>query len=67
MATKSQRPKGHDGVLLALNLAIGALSLAKEASSITPANAVFGSVSILLATIRVSFLLSCDEMPQAHK
>ena len=67
MATKSQRPKGQDGVLSTLNLAIDALSLAKEISSVTPAKAVFGSVSILLAMIRASFLLSCDEMPQAHK
>ena len=67
MATKSQRPKGQDGVLSTLNLAIDTLSLAKEISSVTPAKAVFGSVSVLLAMIRVSFLLSCDEMPQAHK
>ena len=68
MATKSQRPKGPDGVL-ALNLAINALSVAKEISSVTPApaGAVFSSVSILLTMIRVSFLLSCDEIPQAHK
>ena len=66
MATKSQRPKGRDGILSSLNMAIDALNLAKELSSITPAKAVFGSVSILLTMIKVRFLLFCDEMPQVH-
>ena len=34
-------------------MAIEAMNLAKEVSSITPAKAVFGSVSILLTMIRV--------------
>ena len=67
MATKFQRPKGQDGVLSTLNLTIDALSLAKEISSVTPAKAAFGSVSILLTMIRASFLLSCDEIPQTHR
>jgi hypothetical protein len=55
MATISQRPKGRDGALSVLNAAIEALNLAKEISSITPAKAVFGSVSVLLAMIRARF------------
>jgi hypothetical protein len=51
-----QRPKGRDGVLSALNVAIEGLNLAKEISSITPAKAVFGSVCILLVMIRVGDL-----------
>jgi hypothetical protein len=54
MEAESQRPKGRDGAISALNAAIEALNLAKELSSITPAKAVFGSVSVILAMIRVS-------------
>ena len=57
MKAESQRPKERDGVVSALNAAIEVLNLAKEISSVTPAKAVFGSVSVILATIRVSFLL----------
>ena len=57
MQSKSQRPNEQEGVISALNAAIETLSLAKEISSITPAKAVFGSVSVILAMIRVSFLL----------
>ena len=57
MEVKSQRPKGREGVMSALNTAIEALNLAKELSSIAPAKALFGSVSTVLAIIRVSFLL----------
>jgi hypothetical protein len=53
-----QQPKGRDGVLSALNVAIEGLNLAKEISSITPAKAVFSSVSILLVMIKVKSLLS---------
>ena len=42
---------------MALNVTIEALNLAKEISSVTPAKAVFGSASILLAMIRVRFLV----------
>jgi len=48
MDTESRQPKGRGGTLSSLNVAIEALGLAKEASSITPAKAVFGSVNILL-------------------
>ena len=60
MADKSQQPKGRDGVLSSLNMAIDALNLAKEASSATPAKAIIGSVAILLVMIRVCSLLFCD-------
>lgn len=40
-----------------LNLAIEAMNIAKEVSSITPAKAVFGSVYVLLTIIRVFFFL----------
>jgi hypothetical protein len=56
MDAESQRPKGREGTISTLNAAIEALNLAKELSSITPAKAVFGSVSVILATIRVSSL-----------
>ena len=53
MATKPQESKARDGLLSSLNAAIGALDLAKEISSATPAKAVFGSVSVLLTLIKV--------------
>ena len=64
MADDSKRPKGRDGILSSLNVAIDGLNLAKELSSPTPAKAVFGSVAILLTMIRVSLLLSCNETSQ---
>jgi hypothetical protein len=57
MEAESQRPKEHEGTISTLNTAIEALNLAKELSSITPAKAVFGSVSVILTMIRVGFLL----------
>jgi hypothetical protein len=65
MDTKSQRRR--DGALSLLNVAIEAMNLAKEASSATPANAVFGSVSVILTTIRVCFLLVRFNHPQANE
>ena len=56
----SQRPKEREGTISALNGAIEAMNLAKEVSSITPAKAVFGSVSFILTMIRVSLPLVCD-------
>ena len=64
MEAKSQRPKGREGTISALNALIEALNLAKELSSITPAKAVFGSVSVILSAIRVSSpLFVVDRMP----
>jgi len=56
MEAKSQRSKGRDRTLSSIDVAIEAMNLAKEASSITPAKAVFGTVSVLLAMIRVCSL-----------
>jgi len=58
MVAKSQRPKGQESNISALNAAIEGLNLAKELSTIMPAKAVFGSVSVILTMIRVSSLLS---------
>ena len=66
MEVKSQRSKGRDRTLSSIDIAIEAMNLAKEVSSITPAKAVFGTVSVLLAMIRVCLLLSYDEMLQVH-
>lgn len=60
MATKSKQKKGRDGALSLLNVAIDGLNLAKEISSATPAKAVFGLVSVLLAMIKVRFFHSAE-------
>ena len=61
MDKKSQRPKGRDGTLSSLNMAIEALNLAKDISGIAPVKAAFGSVSVLLTMVRVrSLLLQSD-------
>jgi len=62
MATKSQQQKRRDVALSSLNTAIDAVNVMKEATSITPAPAVFGTVSILLTMIRVCLSSS----PTAH-
>ena len=54
--TGSQKPKEREGVVSVLNGFIEAFNLAKEISSGTPAKAVFGSVGVLLAMIRVRLL-----------
>ena len=66
METKSQRPKGRENAVFLLNAAIEAMNLAEKVSSITPATAVFSIVGFLLTTIKVHFLLLCDEMSQIH-
>ena len=53
MAPKPQRPERQDNVISSLNVAIEALNITKEILSITPAKAVCGSVSVILATVRV--------------
>jgi len=53
MSTKSQRQKRRDVTISSLNVAIEALNVMKEATSITPAPAVFGTVGVLLTMIRV--------------
>jgi predicted metal-dependent hydrolase len=64
MDANSQRHR--DVTFSTLNAAIEAMNLAKEAVSITSAKAVFGSVSIILTMIRVSFLLVHLDQPQAN-
>ena len=66
MASTSPQPQGDDGALSMLNVAIEALNLAKEISSITPAKAVFDSASVLLTTIRVKFILLYDSKLPIH-
>jgi hypothetical protein len=63
MDAKSQRRQ--DVTLSSLNVAIEVMNLAREIASITPAKAVFGSVSVVLAMIKVSFLLVRLGQPQA--
>ena len=64
-AKSSKEQKRRESALSLLNVAIEAMNLAKEASSGTPAKAIFGSVSILLTMIVVRFLPS-DGTFQAH-
>ena len=66
MNTDSQRPGGREDATSALNTAIEDIDLAEKVSSIAPAKAVFGLVSILLTLIRVRFLLSCHDLLQAQ-
>jgi hypothetical protein len=65
MDAEFQRPQGQEDTILVLNEAIEASNPAKV-SSFPPAEAVFGSVSVLLTLIRVRFLLSCNDLLQAH-
>lgn len=60
MALVPQRPKERETTLSTLNVLIDGLNDAKDISSITPAQAAFGSVSALLVMIRVRFLLLRD-------
>ena len=57
MDANSQR---QDNTLSLLSVAIDAMDLVKEISSVAPAKAVFGSVSIILTMIRVCFLPFSD-------
>ena len=66
MDMDSRRPKHQDRALSLLSAAIEAMNLAKEVSSMTPAKAVFGSVSILLAMIRVRIPPFYNGEPQVY-
>ena len=66
MAAESKQPKGREGTISALNAAAEAMNLAEKISTITPAKAIFDSVSTLLTLIRVCFLLSCNDLPQVY-
>jgi hypothetical protein len=65
MEVESQRPKGQEDTILALNNAIEASNPAKV-SSFSPAMAVFGSVSTILTLIRVCFPLCWNDPLQVH-
>lgn len=64
MDEKTQRPKRRDGAISSLNVASDVMSIAKEALSMAPAKAAFGSVGIILTMIRVSFLQVYVGQPQ---
>jgi len=66
MANKSQPRKGRNGTLSSLNEAIQVVNLAEEHSRITQAKAAFASVGVLLAIIRVGFLLVLIDRPPAN-
>ena len=51
--------KLRDNMLSSPNASIETLNLAKEASTITPAKAVFGSIGVILTMIGVGFPLVC--------
>ena len=61
MASTSQRQKGRDGVLSALDVLIQALTLAKDTCGVPPAQIALGSAVALLTMIRVRFLLFGDD------
>ena len=57
----SQRPKGRDGVISALDVFIQTLGIAKDACGIPPAQIAFGSAGVLLTMIRVRSPLLGEE------
>jgi len=59
MDIEAQQQKHRDNVLSSLNAAIEALNLVGGISDIIPAKALFGTVSVILAMIRVSSPLVC--------
>jgi hypothetical protein len=66
MTSTSQRPKGRDRVLSALDIVIQGLDIAKDSCGIPPAQAAFGVVSALLTMIKVHFPLPCDKLRPTH-
>ena len=61
-ANNIKRQKRRENALSLLNVAIEALNLARDACGIPPAQAVFGSVSILLSMIRVRLPPPSDDL-----
>lgn len=53
MDSNAPQPNRREKIVSALNVAIEALNLAKEMSSVTPAKVVFGSVTVILVMIKV--------------
>ena len=66
MDPKLKQQKRQDNTLALLDAIIEISNLAKEFSSPTPAKAVFGSVSILLKTIRVCSSSSPMRLSPVH-
>ena len=58
MDAKPKQSKRRENVLSSLNVLIEGLNLAENLSSITPAKAVFSTVSVILTMIRVGFLFN---------
>ena len=59
MTSTSQRQKGRDRALSALDAVVQVLRLASDSCGIPPAQAVFGVASAILAMIRVCFSPFC--------
>jgi len=66
MDTDAQRQKRRDIVLSSLNVAIEGLNIAEKISSITPAKAVFSTVSVILTMIKVGFPLVPADLLRAE-
>ena len=67
MADESKQSKKRNRAILSLDVAIDLVDIGKEASSMTPAPAVFDIVTILLTTIRVSYIpLRKRDMPGSN-
>ena len=66
MTGQSRQQKKRDGVALSLDIAISMVNIGKEASSMTPAPAVFSTAAILLTTIPVCLPFLHQEMFQTH-
>lgn len=56
MTSTSQKSKGRDGALSALDAVILVLNLAKDTCGVPPAQIALGSAAALLTGIRVRFL-----------
>ena len=63
MNPELQQQMDRDRALVALDGAIVTVDLAEKDSTIPPAKIVFGTVGILLVTIKVCFLPFGDNLP----
>ena len=66
MTDKSKQLRSRGGAILSLDVAIGLVNIGKEASSLTPAPAVFSVATILLTTIKVGLVPLCKRGVQAQ-
>jgi len=66
MKAESQRSKGREGVIEALNAAIKVTDLAEKTSCIAPAKIAFGSASILFTLIKVCLPFFCQDLLWVH-